>query len=391
MKQRLLQRSVILLAGMAAMGLLCQAAQPAGDRAARVNTLQQAAQFIEAQEFPRAEALLRALLDKSPGDPLALNLLGVVRAGQQNPVQAEDLFRRAAEKGPHLAGPHVNLALLYGKARAEDAIRELGKALELAPGDDQAQSALRAIAKAAAAEAARSGDKERALALLLRARQTMPRDPEILVETALAAMELGLYADAEKDLLDSLRLRPDFPRATYALARAYLAESKTQQAEEQMRKYLAARPDDATAHYGLGYILLTEQKVGQARAAFERSLALEPRQTESLFQLGEISLQEDHRDEAAARFEQVLVRDPKHAGALTETGVLAFRAGNLAGARRSLEQAVAIAPSYQKAHYYYALTLKKLGNDADAAREFRISTDLQKHDAPVARLAADHE
>jgi tetratricopeptide (TPR) repeat protein len=356
-----------------------------------VDALQEAARCIGARDASGAETALKPLLDESPEDPIALNLLGLVRLQQGQSVQAEELFHRAIEKGPHLPGPHVNLAMLYGSARAEDAITELNKALEIAPGDDQAQALLRTIVRSAAAEASRSGDKERALALMLRARQELPRDPDVLVDTALAAMDDNLYPDAEQYLLDALKVRPDFPKATYALARAYLAESKLQLAEEQMRKYLATKPDDATAQYGLGFILVAEQKVDDARTAFEKSLTLEPRQTESLFQLGEISVQKGESDRAADEFRKVLERDPRHAGALTEIGVIAFRGGNLSEAQGNLERAVALAPSYYKAHYYYALTLKKLGRQDEAEREFQIATGLQKHDTPTARIAPDRQ
>ena len=69
----------------------------------------------------------------------------------------------------------------------------------------------------------------------------------MLFETALAAMEDRLFADAEQYLLKAIGMGPDFPKATYALARAYLEQNKMQLAEQEMRKYLAARPEDATA------------------------------------------------------------------------------------------------------------------------------------------------
>jgi Flp pilus assembly protein TadD len=372
----------ILIAWMAAISAFCQAPP-------RVATLERAAKLIGAHDASGAEEALQRLLEKSPDDPLALNLMGLVRLEQKQQEQAEALFRRAIEKGPHLAGPHVNLAMLYGAARPEDAIAELSKALKLAPDHDQARAMLRDIAKTAASEYARAGDKEKALAVMLAAHRAMPRDPDLLFETALAALENRLFADAEQYLLKAIGMRPDFPKATYALARAYLEQNKMQLAEKEMRNYLAARPEDATAQYGLGYILVAEQKLDEARAAFGRSLALQPQQTESVFQLGEIALERGDREQAGQYFKKVLDYDPKHAGALADTGLLAFRSGNLDEAQTLLERAVALAPSYQKAHYYYALTLKKLGKKDEAEREFRISTDLQKHDAPTARIAPD--
>jgi tetratricopeptide (TPR) repeat protein len=355
----------------------------------RVASLQEAAKQIGAQNPSAAEEALKPLVDQD--DPVALNLLGVVRIQQGQTADAETLFRRAIERGPALAGPHVNLARLYGKSRAQDAIAELAKALELAPDLEQAALMLREIAASASAGLVRSGSKEAALALMLRAHKVLPHDPDLLVETALAAMEDGLYQDAEGFLTEALAIRTGFPRAIYALARAYLGAGKGQLAEAEMRKYLALRPDDATAQYGLGYILMSEQKVEEARAAFEKSLALEPRQTESVFQLAELASQEGKGEQAAERYTMVLDVDPRHGGALTGLGTLAYRAGKLDAALGYLERAVAAAPSYYKAHYYYALTLKKLGKKEDSDREFQIATDLQKRDAPVARLAEDRK
>jgi len=368
-----------------AVPLFCTPDQSA--REDRVETLKQAAKLIDDHDLAAAEGILQKLLAARSTDPVALNLLGYVRMQQQNTAEAEKLFQRAIEGNPLLPGAHLNLALLYANDRPEDAIAELGNALAIAPEDTDAQQALRRISAAAAAASAGAGDKEKALALMLQAHQIMPHDPELLVDTALAAMDKGLYRDGEKYLLDALRIRSNFPRATYALARAYLAQNKLLPAEEQMRKYLAACPDDATAQYGLGYILVAEQKPDAARPAFERSLALQPQQTESLFQLGEIALQEGHSEQAADRYAKVLERDPGHAGALTGMGIIAFRAGRLEEAQNRLQTAAERAPGYYKAHYYYALTLRKLGRTEEAEREFHIATNLQKRDKPTMDLA----
>ena len=372
------------------LALLLVAAPLFGQTAeGRVAALQEAANQIGARNLSAAEEALKPLV--ALDDPIALNLLGVVRAQQGQTADAETLFRRAIVQGPALAGPHVNLARLYGKSRAEDAIAELARALELAPGLEQAAVMLREIASAASADLVRSGSRDAAIGLMLRAHKVLPRDPDLLVETALAAMEAGLYQDAQGFLTEALAARAAFPRALYALARAYLGAGKGQLAEAEMRKYLVLRPDDATAQYGLGYILMSEQKVDEARAAFEKSLTLEPRQTESHFQLGEMASQQGKGEQAAERYAKVLDVDPTHGGALAGMGNLAYRAGKLDEALGYLERAVAAAPSYYKAHYYYALTLKKLGKKEDSDREFQIATGLQKRDAPLARLAEDRK
>ncbi len=357
----------------------------------RIQKLRNAATLIDRNDFAAAEAELEPLLKDHPGDAVALNLLGVIRMRQNNPLQAENLFKKAISTGRPLLGPHINLAVLYGSGRPLEALSELGKCLKIAPDNQQAQTLIRSIAKEAALHDMRAGDKDKAIAVMLKARAAMPDDVEVLYELGLVSFDSGFYADAQKCFERVLQIRPGYHEARYALARAYLNQNLAEPAERAMRQYIAAKPDDASAQYGLGYILVAEQKLEEARSAFEKSLALQPRQTESLFQLGEIDVQQGETERARDRFAQVLARDPHHAGALTEIGIMAFRASDYRKAKSDLGQAVTVAPSYEKAHYYYALTLAKMGDKEQANREFDISTQLQKKHITNVRLDLPHQ
>src|ERR1043166_396874 len=77
-----------------------------------LNRLTEAASAIGDNQLQRAEEILNAVLATSPRDADALNLLGVVRAKQNHPAEAERLFRRAISSLPSHAGAHINLAEL---------------------------------------------------------------------------------------------------------------------------------------------------------------------------------------------------------------------------------------------------------------------------------------
>ncbi|MBZ5583114.1 MAG: tetratricopeptide repeat protein [Acidobacteriia bacterium] len=290
-------------------------------------------------------------------------------------AEAEAALRDALAAQPESGALHYQLArALKGQGKAEDAAREFARCQALLAAHAPAPNlALRASARAAAADALASGDKERAMAIAQSARDAAPGDSGVLYEFALVAMSSSLYEDARLALEHALEIQPEYPDARYALARTYLAQSKPQLAEAQMRLYLAARPQDATAQYGLGYILAAEQKTAEAKTCFEKSLALQPRQAESLFELGEIALREGRADDAARRFREALSFNPAHAGALAGLGIIAYRAKEYLTAEKQLAGSVRSAPSFQKAHYYYGLTLSKLGRKAEADREFALA------------------
>ena len=69
-----------------------------------------------------------------PNDPDALNLLGVVRAKQNRPAEAEQLFRRALARSPAHVSAHINLGeLLLTTNRSQEAMVILLRAHKLAP------------------------------------------------------------------------------------------------------------------------------------------------------------------------------------------------------------------------------------------------------------------
>jgi tetratricopeptide (TPR) repeat protein len=353
-------------------------ALPAFAQTQRLQTLQNAAALIQAGQLSSAEDQLQPVLRRNPDDAVALNLLGLIRLRQEKTDEAADLFRRAIAAGHNIPGPHVNLAMIYGTDQPGKAISELQQALAIAPDDKQAISLLRSVAKQASQAAMQRGDQKGANDVLASARSVLPQDPELLYDSGFVAYACGSYPEADQWLSQALKLRPDYPEASYAIARTYLAENLAKPAEEQMRRYLTEKPDDASAEYGLGYILMAEQKLGEAKAAFEKSLVLQPEQTESVYQLGEIASEQGQIDAARHEYSKVVAHDPRHAGALTGLGVLAYRDAKYEEAKADLERAIAAAPTYQKAHYYYALTLSRLGRKSDAEREFETAKKLQK-------------
>ena len=247
-----------------------------------------------------------------------------------------------------------------------------------------------AAATALALEARRAGNQQAALACLEHAREHLPDDATLLTDLGIQAQLVHELKLAGEALEGALRLQPNDPAATYALARVETDRQQFPAAEPHMRAYLAMRPDDASAHFGLGHLLYMEQRLEEARAEFERSIVLQPVQTESYYQLGQMDL-DAHRDaEAAANFEKTLGRDPHHGGALTGMGIVAYRAKEFEAARGRLTAAVASAPEYQPAHYYLGLTLARVGDKAASHRELAIATQLAEAQQGVVRPPAAH-
>src|SRR5215467_10956289 len=83
-----------------------------------VQLFEQIANLIQNNRLPEAEKELNAILRVTPDMPVALNLLGTIRAKQNRLLEAENLFLRALKKDNKYTGARMNLAYLYLLKRA---------------------------------------------------------------------------------------------------------------------------------------------------------------------------------------------------------------------------------------------------------------------------------
>ncbi len=263
-------------------------------------------------------------------------------------------------------------------------------ALAAVPSSAEAQEGEVAASEKLALAARAQHDPDTALADLLRAQRFAPDNRRLMYDLGVLEDEMHLLHDADAVLTRLSAMQPTDARTLYAVARVKTDLGQLAPAEQAMRAYLQQNPEDATAHYGLGRIFQLGQHPAEARAEFERSIALQPQQTESYFQLGQIALDGGQYEDAIAQFAMTLKGNPHHGGALAGTGIAYFREKKYAEAATFLKRAVADAPDYQPGHYYLGLTLARLGQKDDSARELaqaaKMADEQNQKDSQRLRL-----
>ena len=350
-----------------------------------------AAALRQAHAQQKAEELLSGFLALHPGDPKILTALAAIRLEQNRQDDAVALLTSALSADPRSVPANLSMGdLLRSEHHDPEAMDRYETVLSLAPADPDARAGERASAVRLALEARTNQRDDVALACLEHAAQHLPDDPVLLTDLGIEAQQVHQLPRAAQVLQQALRLAPYDPTVLYALARVEMDQQHLPDAETRLRAYLAVKPEDASAHYGLGRLLAMELRTDEAASEFRRSIALQPAQTESYYQLGQIELDAQHEDAAQPLFTRVIERDPKHGGALTGLGILAYRAKDFSTAEAYLVRAVANSPAYQPAHYYYGLTLGRLGKAAASQAELKLAAELATnlHAAPVAQLPA---
>jgi tetratricopeptide (TPR) repeat protein len=340
--------------------------------------LREAAKAFAARDFKLAEVELQTILQADPEDFRALNFMGILRAEQKRESEAEDFFKRVIRIKPDFAGGHAGLGLLYMQmGKRDDAIAQLGETLRLDSSRTDVRDSLVRLRIEEASAALGEKNPEKALAALLQARKLNPSDLDVQYRLGMVELQMSLFADAKEAFYTVLGSKPDDGPALYGLGRAQMGAAKYADAKESFSRYVQLHADDPSGYYALGLALQTLQENQAAREQFQRSITLRPAQTESYFRLGLLDLAENQLDGAEKNFRTTLKRDEKHAGALTGMGQIEYQRKSYDGATEFLRRAIANDSSIREAHYYLGLTLARLNQKEESAKELEIATQLE--------------
>jgi len=372
-----------------------------------VARLEHVAVLIRENKIIEADRQLAIFLRSRPNEPVALNLLGTVRARQSRPREAETLFLRAITGNPQFSGARMNLAHLYLQQREPaKAIGQLKEVVGLEPGNAQALVMLgdAYLATNALAEAeqqylaALDGRLDNADALVGLAQisrlkgeinetkifltrvaslSTASRSPDSLYKFAILALQVGMTDAAKAALENALKLRPDEPTYLLALGIVAIRKGDLFDAEKVFRHLIQLQPNSEQAQIHLGYVLLNEKKYDEARLWLEKSARSKAPMPEVFYYLGLVAQEQNEDAKAIALFEKAVQKLPDYAHARIALGSSYIKLRNYPRAKEELEIAVKLDPEEPTAHYNLALLYARLKDPARAQEEMRIVEKLK--------------
>jgi tetratricopeptide (TPR) repeat protein len=221
--------------------------------------------------FDESLVVFNATLERFPDSIEALTGRGVALMHLGNTAEARASFQRALDIDRRFVPAWFNLALCEFQAGdPAAAARALERALELEPGDAQAQLWLGTVL------AEGDLDLERARALLEGLRGRMPGVAALPLQLGALEARAGRLREALGHLDEALAIDP-------RLARAHLFKAKVQlQLGDRERALISAKeacrlaPDDLEAHLICGNLLLELGSPGAARPFLQRALDVAP-------------------------------------------------------------------------------------------------------------------
>ncbi len=207
--------------------------------------------FLE-NNYPEAQNLLEAFVDKVGTFADVWNMLGVIYHAQGKFQKAIDSFTRSLSINPHYTEVQLNLAVTYNDLGQYDKAQELYRQAKDYKGDDSSAS---------------------------------DRLPDAFVRGKLANMHaeladtywgIGLFEEAIEEYSKALKLRPEFPDIRSKRAQVLYDQGKKEQALKELEDIKRSRPDYLAARINLGVAYYSMGKIEDALKEWRQVLDEEP-------------------------------------------------------------------------------------------------------------------
>lgn len=269
-----------------------------------------------------AETLYRRILEVEPEQADALQLLGVLIAGDGRLSEASALLRQSVAARPGAAA-YSNLGgVLHMAGKPAEAECAYGRALRCDPGLADAHASRAAVLRTLGRADLAAQSATTALCL-------DPAHADALVNRADALSGLGRAEAAEAVARRAIRLR-DTAAAQLTLGSALALLDRLEAAEAALRDALSRRPDYGEAWENLGSVLVKQHRFGESLNAFSEAEALRP--GPSLWMARGTALVAMARPvEALADFDRALAVRPNDAGLHWNRGFTRLMAGDFTG------------------------------------------------------------
>lgn len=187
-------------------------------------------------------------------------------------VEARQVFQRVIEMEPkcHEAWNNIGLTF-YREGNLDKAAEAYMNAIEIEPGFIPSITNLGAVR-----HQQRKLDKATGL-YRLALDLSQGKDAEIQYNYANVLRDQKNYEKAKEHYLKSIELRPDFPAAHNGLGAAYFCLKKYNDAEREIKNAIRLKPNYALAYYHLGLLEAERNRPQEAIKAYEDSLKYEDR------------------------------------------------------------------------------------------------------------------
>jgi tetratricopeptide (TPR) repeat protein len=365
----------LLIAWFAVLLPFCGQAQSVGPSEAMA--LEQQGKLEEA-----ARAWL-AVTQHNPRDAGAFASLGVVLSRLQKYAEAVPVYKRALALDPRLPGIQLNLGLAeFKQGHFLAAITPFRTALVQEPKNVQPRLLLGLSYYGAKRFEKASEHLQIALA-------ADPANIQLRQTLAHSCLWAKNYSCAFEQFKHIQEQDPSSVAAHILTGEALDGLHRTEEAIQEFQAAAKAAPTDPNIHFGIGYLYWRLRRYDEAKASLQEELVIDPGNGQALAYLGDIAMKENDPKKALSYLEQAARLRKDLRIVYLDMGTVLTTLERYADAIAALLHAERLDPSQPDAHYRMARIYQKMGNTAEAQREFaKVSKLREKSDEDLTHKMA---
>ncbi|MEM6579628.1 MAG: XrtA/PEP-CTERM system TPR-repeat protein PrsT [Pseudomonadota bacterium] len=227
------------------------------------------------------------------------------------------------------------------------------------------------------------GDTSSAIIELKNALRQNPNNADARFLLGNIYVDLGIGADAEKELLRAQELGVDEAEIVVPLTRAYILQNKLDEALERVELLPDLSDDARAAALTLqGDVYLRRNADALAKTVFDEALTIDQSNVEALLGKAALAVRDDDLWSARAWIEDALKADARSVAALEFLGDLEQIEGNDVEAMQAYDSAIEVDSGVQlMAHYKRALLRLRQGDPEGAADDISVMQNVAPNNA----------
>lgn len=328
-------------------------------------------QALQQNDLSAADSAFREVLRCDPKSAAANVNLAVVEMRRKQWSPALTHLRQAQALDPEMSGINFNLGLLYyRKGDYKAAIPELKMAVQKNP-TTQARYLLGLCYFFTNQAQAASRDLELNW-------PAQSGDLVYLYVLGIAAEQAGDKPLSDRAFAQLITIGGDSPEFHLFKGKAYLNRAQPEQAIPELERAAAQDSKLPFVHFNLGWAYAKKRDYGRARAEFLKDIAIEPDVPYSYEQLGAMNLFLGNYEEAERYYREALARDSRLPSSLYGLGKIYEHDNHLSDAISVWKKAEKLSPESVSLHNALGRVLRRIGENADAQREFALVTQLEQ-------------
>lgn len=360
--------------------------------ALQIDPKDQAVQLLAARaaeragDYDEAAGRYRALLEQDKASVPARTALGRLYAGGGLAAEAIKLAEEGLATHPDDAG----LLTVRGVARAmrgdlTGAQQDAEAAIARAPSSADAATLLASLYQ-------RKGRTAESIDLLERAASASPDDVELRAIVAQALAGVNRHDDAERHLLEIVKIEPRVLKHRYRLAQFYMLQKQTDAAEKALRAAVEAAPGSVEAKLALANLIAAQRSFEAGEKGLKEIIASDPKNLDLQLGLGQFYEAHQRPAQADAVYAEVAKIGGTSAQGLTarnRRAGLALRSNRSADASRLIEEVLGASPRDNEALTMRADIALARGDTTSAIADLRaVLRDQPNAPALMRALAA---